>query len=216
MRRNLTEHDARRLLVPGPLVLITTAWRGLHDVMPCAWSMPLSANPPFVGVAVHPSRHTHDMMRFSEEFALNIPGPRLVNHVQYFGTISGRTVDKIDAAKLPTFNARRVDAKLLDGCVAWIECGVEDILRIGDHSLFVGRVLAVSADDEAYAEAEMMWALRGEERPLHYLGGASYAVLGERFEARAPEPEAAEEAAREEEERRLEEAYERERRGEEG
>jgi flavin reductase (DIM6/NTAB) family NADH-FMN oxidoreductase RutF len=208
MRRNLTEHDARRLLVGGPLVLVSTTWRGNHDVMPAAWTMPLSADPPFIGVAVHPSRHTHDMIRFSEEFALNFPSRRLLNHSQYFGTTSGKNVDKLDASHLPTFNARKIGAKLLEGCVAYIECGVEDALRIGDHTLFVGRVIAVSADEEAYADT--MWAVAEdeEERPIHYLGGATYAMLGQKLEARPPEEqtaadeEQAEEAQEEERERR--------------
>lgn len=210
MRRNLSEHDARRLLVCGPLALVTTSWRGQDDVMPAAWCMPLSADPPFVGVAVHPTRHTHDMIRFSEEFALNIPGRKLMNHAQYFGTTSGRDTNKLELAALPTFRARKVGAKLLDGCIAYIECSVEDALRIGDHTLFVGRVLAVSADEEAYNE---LWTLADEdEKPLHYLGGSSYALLGTRLEARPPEQAAAAAEADEEAERERE-AQERERLG---
>src|SRR5581483_5618493 len=210
MRRNLSEHDARRLLVCGPLVLVTTTWRNSDDVMPAAWSMPLSADPPFVGVAVHPSRHTHDMIRFSEEFALNIPGPRLLNHCQYFGTTSGRDVDKLELSKLPTFRARKIESKLLEGCVAYIECGVEDALRIGDHTLFVGRVVAVSADEEAYNE---LWTLsEDEEKPLHYLGGDWYATLGRRMQARPPEAASLGEESEEERERR---ELEREREAEE-
>ncbi len=210
MRRNLSEHDARRLLVCGPLVLVTTTWRNTDDVMPAAWSMPLSAEPPFVGVAVHPSRHTHDMIRFSEEFALNIPGPRLLNHCQYFGTTSGRDVHKLELSKLPTFRARKVDTKLLEGCVAYIECGVEDALRIGDHTLFVGRVVAVSADEEAYSDmgaprpsGNSMWTLtEDEEKPLHYLGGDWYATLGRRMQARQPQAAGPAELSDEELERR--------------
>ncbi len=185
MRRTLSEHDARRFMVAGPVVLLTTKWRGVPDVMPVAWSMPVSADPPLVGVMVHPSRHSHDMIRWSEEFALNFPGPELLNHVAYFGSVTGRTVDKIEATKLPTITARKVEAPLLEGCVAWVECGVEDVIRLGDHSLFVGRVLAVSADDEAFNET---WLLANEARPLHYLGGLSYATLHERLEARPPSP----------------------------
>src|SRR4051812_29787801 len=84
MRRNLSEHDARRFLVAGPLALLTTKWRTGQDVLPVAWSMPVSAEPPLIGVCVHPSRHSHDMIRFSEEFALNFPGPELLNHAAYF------------------------------------------------------------------------------------------------------------------------------------
>ncbi|MHB8574614.1 MAG: flavin reductase family protein [Dehalococcoidia bacterium] len=199
MRRNLTEHDARRLLVSGPLVLVTTSYRGNDNVMPAAWTMPLSANPPFVGVAVHPSRHTHDMIRFSEEFALNIPGRSLLNHCQYYGTASGRDLDKLETSKIPTTHARKIGARLLDGCVASIECGVEDALRIGDHTLFVGRVLAVAADDEAYNE---LWTLTDEdEKPLHYLGGDWYATLGTRLQARQPETAGPSEPSEEDRER---------------
>lgn len=209
MRIDLTDHDARRLLVSGPLTLVTTRWRAAEDVMAAAWTMPLSANPPLVGVCVHPTRHTHDMIRFSEEFALNIPSPRLLDHAAYFGSVSGRDTDKLDISRLPTFKARKVDAPLLEGCVAYIECGVQDSIRIGDHTLFVGRVLAVSAEEAAYRE---VWTLEDEEeRPLHYLGGTSYAALARRLEARPPEPsspgfaEQMAERARELEERAAEE-----------
>jgi flavin reductase (DIM6/NTAB) family NADH-FMN oxidoreductase RutF len=186
MRVNLTEHDARRLLVPGPLVLLTTKWRAAQNVMAAAWTTPLSAVPPLVGVCVHPTRHTYDMIRFSEEFALNIASPQLLNHAAYYGSISGRDVDKLDVSKLPTFRARKVEAPLLEGCVGYIECGVQDAITIGDHTLFVGRVLAVTAEDGAYNET---WLLDDpEDRPLHYLGGFSYAAMEKRMEARLPAP----------------------------
>jgi flavin reductase (DIM6/NTAB) family NADH-FMN oxidoreductase RutF len=187
MRRALTEHDARRLLVPGPVVLLTTKWRAASDVMPVAWSMPLSAEPPFIGVCVHGTRHTHDMIKFSEEFALNFPSRALLNHVQYYGSVSGRDLDKLDISKLPTFRARKIEAPLLEGCVGFIECGLEDALRIGDHTLFIGRVVAVTADEEAFNET---WLLRDEdEKPLHYLGGPLYATLGAQLQAQPPAPE---------------------------
>jgi len=182
MRRILSEFDARRLLSGAPVVLVTTRWHGVANVMPVAWSMPLSHEPPLVGIAVHPSRHTYDMIRFSEEFALNLPGPRLMNHVQYLGIVSGRDVQKIEVAKLPTFKAQRVDVPLLEGCLAYIECSLEDVLRLGDHALFVGKVLAVQADDEAFDEA---WLLADDDyKPLHYLGGDLYSFLGERMQAK--------------------------------
>ncbi|HEY8491282.1 MAG TPA: flavin reductase family protein [Dehalococcoidia bacterium] len=220
MRRSLSELDARRLLVPGPVCLVTTTWKGSDNVAPVAWSMPLSVSPPLVGIAVHPARHTHDMIRFSEEFAINIPGPRLLNHVQYFGSVSGRDLDKLDLSKLPTFRARKVDAPLLEHCVAYIECGLEDAYAIGDHTLFVGRVVAVAAEKEAFDEA---WLLEDPDlRPLHYLGGAWYAALERRLEAQPPLTEEGaldvatlEEMTREQDERAAEERGERERRGEE-
>ena len=199
MRKTLDEMEARRLLTGGPVVLVTTSWHAKTNVMPVAYAMPLSFNPPLVGIAVHPSRHTHDMIRFSEEFAINVPGRSLIHHVQYLGSVSGKELDKFELTKLPTFRARKVEAPLIEGCIGYIECGLEDALRIGDHTLFVGRVVAASVDDEAFDET---WLLGDDDyRPLHYLGLNRYAILGERLEARVPQPT-------EEPEEKLEEAVE--------
>ncbi len=186
MRHTIDERDARRLLGGGPVVLVTTAWHGNQNVMPAAFVTPLSIDPPLIGIAVHPARHTHDMIKFSEEFALNIPTRQLLHHVQYLGSVGGAELNKLELTRLPTFRARRIAAPLLEGCVGWIECGVNDAYTVGDHTLFVGTVAAASVEQDAFDET---WLLADpEERPLHYLGVNYYAILGERMEARIPQP----------------------------
>lgn len=188
MRRTIAEQDARRLLGGGPVALVTTAWRGNYNVMPAAFVTPLSFDPPLIGVAVHPARHTHDMIKHSEEFALNLPSRELLHHTQYLGSVSGRDAGKLELTKLPTFRARRVDAPLLEGCVGYIECGVEDAFTTGDHTLFVGKVVAAQVEKEAFDET---WLLTDPDlKPLHYLGLNRYALLDELLEARVPQAEA--------------------------
>lgn len=201
MRQNIAELDARRLLGGGPVTLVTTAWRGNHNVMPAAFVTPLSFNPPFIGLAVHPSRHTHDMIKYSEQFALNLPSRELLHHCQYLGSVSGLELDKLDLTKLPTFRARQVEAPLLEGCVGYIECGVEDAYTMGDHTLFVGTVVAAQVEQDAFDET---WLLSDPDlKPLHYLGLNYYATLSERLEARVPETGGDDEGSTEEQ---LEEA----------
>ena len=185
MRHTISETDARRLLGGSPVALVSTAWRGNHNVMPAVFVTPLSIDPPLIGVAVHPARHTHDMIKFSEEFALNMPTRELLHHVQYLGSVTGAELDKLELTRLPTLRARKVDAPLLEGCVGWIECGVHDAYSIGDHMLFVGKVVAASAEKDAFGDA---WLLaHADEKPLHYLGVNYYATLGNRLEARIPQ-----------------------------
>jgi flavin reductase (DIM6/NTAB) family NADH-FMN oxidoreductase RutF len=182
MPRQLREpHDALRILGGGPVALVTTAWRDQSDVMPAIWHTPLSRTPPLVGVVVHPSRHTHDMIRFSEEFALNFPNRHLLNHTHYFGAVSGDNVGKLELARLPTFRASKIEAPLIESCLAWIECGLEDTYRIGDHTLFIGRVAVVHAEEEAFDET---WRLDDiDAKPLHYLGLDRYSLLSEQLQA---------------------------------
>src|SRR3990172_1095211 len=210
MRHTISELEARRLLGGGPVVLVTTAWRGNYNVMPAAFVTPISFDPPLIGLAVHPSRHTHDMIKYSEEFALNIPSRELLHHCQYLGSVTGRELNKLELTKLPTFRARRVDAPLLEGCLGYIECGVEDAFTVGDHTLFVGKVVAAQVEKEAF---EQTWLLTDPDlKPLHYLGLNYYALLDERLEARVPQPEgeSAAEEQDEQSEQQLREQRERE------
>ncbi len=195
MRRPVPETEARRLLSGGPVTLVTSRYHGKDNVMPAAFVTPLSMEPPLVGVAMNPNHHSYDMLRYTEQFALSIPGRRLLHHVQYLGSVSGRDVDKFELTKLPTFKALRVEAPLIEGCVAHIECGLVDAFRTGDHVLLVGQVLAASAVAEAF---DKTWLLEDDdEKPLHHLGANRYALLGQRMEARIPKPEEAEESQEE-------------------
>lgn len=181
VRRLCDVTDARRLLNPGPVTIVTTSWRAGTNAAPVAWTVPLSMNPPLIGIVVHPNRHTSDMIRFSEEFALNIPGPSLLRHTAFLGSLGGLNTKKLEASGLDTFNGMRTDAPLLSDALAWIECGVHDVIGIGDHTLFVGRVVGVQALDEAYAGT---WLLESPEySPLTYLGGTKYASLANPREA---------------------------------
>jgi flavin reductase (DIM6/NTAB) family NADH-FMN oxidoreductase RutF len=218
MRRALDPTDAARLIGGGPVALVTTRWRDQTDVMPAIWMMPLSRTPPLIGLAVNPARHTHDMIRFSEEFALNFPARDMLNHTHYFGAVSGRDVNKLQLAKLPTFRATKVEAPLIEGCLGWIECGVEDSYRLGDHTLFIGRALVVQVEPQAHDET---WVVDDiDYRPLHYLGGDRYGLLGKRLQAvlRTTDEGTIElaETAEEREKREEAEALERERRQREG
>ncbi len=217
VRRLCDDTDARRLLHPGPVASVTTAWRGAAHAAPIAWAAPLAMEPPLVGCVIHPYRHTADMIRFSEEFAINIPGPSLLKQVAFLGSQSGLNNNKLEAAGLELFSAQRIEAPLIEGCLAWIECGLHDVIAIGDHTLFVGKVTRVQALDEAYAQK---WLLK-ERRysPLTYIGGTSYAVVGEPLEA-VVEVDAqgglVGETAEERERREEEEAHERDQRKAEG
>jgi flavin reductase (DIM6/NTAB) family NADH-FMN oxidoreductase RutF len=173
------------LLSGGPVLLVTSSYRGRNNVIPVAYAMVLSIVPPMIGIALHPSRFSYDMIKKTEEFAINIPTRELLHHVQYLGSLTGADFDKLELTSLPNFRARKLDTILLEGCVGWIECSLNDTIEIGDHFLFVGQVVAVQADDEAFNEH---WLLDSgnDYKPLHYLGANFYSILSEVMPARIP------------------------------
>ena len=181
-RRPVT--SAARILLGGPVALVTTHDRGSDNVLPVAWHMPLSAEPPLVGIALQQSRHSLDLIRNSEQFALNFPARPQLHLVQYLGSYSGEEIDKLEATQLETFAATHVDAPLIKGCVAWVECELQEVLPFGDHELCIALAVAVHVDQRSFDER---WLLGPEEtRPLHFLGANEYSALHGILEARLP------------------------------
>lgn len=180
-KRDLEHRDALRLLSPGPVVLVSTIYRDHPNLMTAAWLLPLSLSPTRVGVAIQPSRLTHEFITRSEAFAINVPNVDLMTAVHTCGLRSGRDGDKFAAAGLTPTAAGAIDAPLVAECVAHIECAVADRLTLGDHDLFVGAVLAVSAVAEAF---DGIWNVETDAgRLLHHLGGDRYAGLGRAYRA---------------------------------
>ena len=170
---------ARRLINPGPVVLVTAKYKGAVNVMTAAWTTPISHDPPLVGVAIHHGSFTHDLITKSEQFALNVPGRGLVEKVKLCGTLSGHDVDKFKEANLTPLTASQVKAPLVEECLGHLECVLVEAPSLGDHTLFVGRVVAAWVEEGAFEET---WLLEDEgAKPLHHLGGTYYGVLEKRI-----------------------------------
>ena len=146
--------------------------------------MPLSAEPPLVGIAIHQSRHSLEMIRASDQFALNIPARPLLHLAQYLGSYSGEEIDKLEATQIETFDAIHIDAPLLKGSVAWVECELQEVVPFGDHELCVGLAVAVHVDENSF---DQRWLLGSEEtRPLHFIGANEYSALQGISDAKLP------------------------------
>ena len=180
MKKEVPLSRANRLINCGPVVLVTAQYKGKANVMTAAWVMPISIRPPLVGVAVHPARYTHDMIKKGGEFVLNVPGRALAEQVKLCGTVSGKDEDKFKLSGLTPVEGRRVRPPWIEECLGHLECAVVEAISLGDHTLFVGEVVGAWAEEEAF---DRTWKLEEEEgKPLHHLGGDYFAVLEERLQ----------------------------------
>ncbi len=73
-----------------------------------------------------------------------------MDQVNVCGTVSGKEVDKFKESNIIPVAGQKVDAPLIDECVGHIECRVVNQYNIGDHILFVGKVVAASARIEGF------------------------------------------------------------------
>lgn len=143
-----------RLLHPRNVVLVSCVGKdGKANIITLAWSMPTSRKPPLVLISVAPGRHSHRLIQESGEFVVNIPTIDLAKEVLTCGRVSGREADKFKQAKLTPIPAQKVKAPLIGECVAHLECKLVQQVTTGDHTVFVGEVLAASASEGVFKDA---------------------------------------------------------------
>jgi len=185
MRQPVPLPQAYRLLNHGPTVLVSAAHAGRRNVMAAAWAMPLDFDPPKVAVVVDRSTYTRGLIEASGCFALQVPCAAQADLVTTVGNTSGRPLaaagtDKFAAYGIVCVDADLIDAPLVDGCVAWLECRViawPDLQRA--HDLFLGEVVAAQADDRVFSAGR--WHFDQADpalRTLHHTSGGAYLVPG--------------------------------------
>jgi flavin reductase len=99
----------------------------------------LSLEPPLVGVAIGRDAAMHELLREAGAFGISLLAGDQDGLAQHFA----RGVPPI--ALWHGIAWRPGDATgspLLDGAVGWLECRVESEHPAGDHTLFVGKVIA--------------------------------------------------------------------------
>lgn len=177
-----------RLLNHGPTVLVSSAHGGRSNVMAASWSMPLDFDPPKVAVVIDKRTFTRELVEASGGFVLNVPSRALAGLTVAVGNASGREVDKFAAHGIATFAGGSIDAPLLAGCLAWLECRVLPEPHIEQtYDLFLAEVVAAWADPDVYADGR--WHMgAADKRSIHYVAGGHFFETGAAFEAEPAQP----------------------------
>lgn len=170
---------AQRLFAPRLTVLATSVDKnGKPNVIPLSWAMPTSFDPPLVAISVGARRYSHELIAGCEEFVVNIPPISILDKVQLCGSLSGRTADKFTEVGLTSIAGEKVSSPRIKECVAHLECKLVGKFQTGDHTIFVGRVVAASVDEAAFDEKGNTMNLE-LFKPIFHLGGDSFSTSAE-------------------------------------
>lgn len=134
------------LLHPRNTVIVTCCTPdGKPNAITIAWFTPLSLKPPLVAISVAPKRYSHELISKTGEFVINVPTMDMLKQVWICGVRSGREVDKIGECGFTLEPSLKVRPPSIKECVANLECKVANKLTVGDHTLFIGEVVAARA-----------------------------------------------------------------------
>jgi len=141
------------ILNPVPVVMVTSAdGKGKPNIMTVAWTGTVNSEPPMVSISIRPERYSHGLISERRQFVINLVTRPLVRAADFCGVRSGRSVDKFKAAGLTAEPASIVAAPLIAESPVSIECEVTDIIRLGSHDMFLGRIVAVNVDEKLIDE----------------------------------------------------------------
>ncbi len=174
MKVELPEH---RRLQPGPASVVVMAtcvgMEGRPNIITLGMYMPISSRPPMVCIGVAPRRYSHGLIEETGEFVVNVPSIGLEDEMHYCGVKSGRDVDKFAETGLTAIPSLKVRPPRIEECFGHIECKVVQSHVCGDHTLFVGEVVATSADEEVM-DGDALNVLRA--RPIVQKNHVYYSV----------------------------------------
>lgn len=147
MKKLDTPEALSQLTKPEHPVLVVSGRIGDKvNVMVAGWVMRTSFSPPLAALSVGRARYTHGLLSKYDEFVLCYPSGGQERIISFCGSRSGRDTDKIKEIGIPTLRASAVRLPLIDGSRVCFECRKTAELETGDHTLFVGEVLASSGD----------------------------------------------------------------------
>ncbi len=122
---------------------------GRATIIALGWAMPTSIKPPLVAISVGHTRYSHECIEKSGEFVLAFPNEHQADAVLFCGTKSGRDVDKFKESGFNPVKADLVEPPLIEDAVINLECKLVGSHRTGDHTIFVGEIVAVHCLEEA-------------------------------------------------------------------
>jgi len=143
----------------GTITFPTPTWVvGTYDdarkpnVMTIAWGGVCCSKPPCVNVCLRKATYTYDNIVNRKAFSVSVPSEAHVKAADYFGIASGRDTDKFADTGLTPVESDLVDAPYVGEFPVVLECRLLHTLEIDLHTLFVGEIVDVKADEDVLDE----------------------------------------------------------------
>ncbi|KYG64391.1 flavin reductase [Bdellovibrio bacteriovorus] len=131
----------RRFLEPGPIVLVSSFYKGETDIMTMGWHTVLEFSPSLIGCMITNANHSFELIRKSKECVINIPEVALLDKAVKIGNCSGENVDKFEEFNLTAKKASIVKAPLIEECFANLECRLYDAKLVQKYNFFIFEVV---------------------------------------------------------------------------
>jgi flavin reductase (DIM6/NTAB) family NADH-FMN oxidoreductase RutF len=149
MQKQVEYTDAIKTKYPEQVVIaIAKDKAGRPNPVTLGWTMIVSGKPPMMAIAVAKKHYSIGTIRQSKCFTIAYPSSQMSEAALFFGSKSGRDVDKFAEFDCKTEPAKEIDSVLLTDAVANFECTLDSQTEAGDHIIFVGEIVCSHVNTE--------------------------------------------------------------------
>ena len=125
------------------IYVLTTSYNDRINGMIASWVTQVSYDPLLIQVAVHPNRYSHNLIEQSGCFALHSIA---IEHSDYLDRFKGS--DSQSKFSSISWNRGLTGCPIIKDCIAFFELRVVKKYAPGNHTLFIGEVVAAGSNSE--------------------------------------------------------------------
>jgi flavin reductase (DIM6/NTAB) family NADH-FMN oxidoreductase RutF len=171
MRKRSTQIEKFYYLYPQAVAFVGYA----DNIMPAAWHTPISAQPPLHGVLISPKRYTFKLLDQKKGFTINFLGKEHADISANTGSTSGRDLHKLETYDIKYEYGDRIKGPILTDAYAAYECEHYAVQELGDHYLFVGKIVLIHYDDSYLCKRGVVDPHK--IKPMLYFGKDRYITI---------------------------------------
>ncbi|MEG1743627.1 MAG: flavin reductase family protein [Clostridia bacterium] len=170
--------NAGTLLAPVPPVMVSCGDMENSNIITIAWTGIINSDPPKTYISIRKSRFSHEIIKSSGEFVINLITSEIVKKADYCGIYTGAKVNKYEKCAFEKTKAQKLNCPVIVQSPINIECRVTDILELGSHDMFLADIVSVSADEALF---DKKGQLHLEKGGLVAFSHGDYFKLGEKL-----------------------------------
>ena len=130
------------------VLAVTIDKKGKPNIIGLGWWTFVSWNPKMMGISIGKERYSYECIEHCKEFVLCFPSKEQKNGAWLCGEKSGRDTDKFKETGFISIPSKYIKPPIIKGSTVAFECKVVDKLDVGDHTMYVGEILAIYGTPE--------------------------------------------------------------------
>lgn len=135
-------------IYPLPVVMVSCGNMENSNIITVAWTGIVNTEKPMCYISVRKERYSHNIIKNTKEFAINLTTKNLAYATDWCGVKTGAKVDKFKEMHLTKEKANFIKSPLIKESPVSIECKVKEIKEMGSHDMFIAEVLSIDADEK--------------------------------------------------------------------